>query len=619
MLYLHGCRGDLNALEGTSRPVISCFVKLLVSRRDHRGHAKVMSQCAYLKHFFYIIMLLVVAAHLLACMWIYIALYVTHGSSHAAQNNNWMVEGGIRDTQIYAIYTAAIYWAMTTLTTVGYGDISPTSTGERLLSTGALVVGIAINALFIGRMSVLLLEFTEATTRKRRHRQLVEKICGQYNFPSKLRSRIELLTQMRFSGRYASTALNLGAFMHNMSPALRMEVMHHMHRKIFDIVPVLRFNSLSFQRSVAVRLKSSLFVERDYVALYGDPCDCINFLLSGSVGVVNKDGAITHSLETGSFFGEQGILATWTHILHHHQHRGRSRQSSSKAKRVRVPFGFNLCRETYTFSVRTLSPFCEAFFLEYKDALELFQLFPSFADSLRIAGKLRTATASATARINKSTHEAKLRMVRQSNASVSPSTAPQKGTRPSSGRSKTLVGHASFSKQMSNRSSDSGTKEEKASSGSSKVHPLQTPGFPESPDGSTNAFATSTRTAGVLSSPSAVRNLKRAGTGPSSSSAFVPLPVVTGRNPDSPSSFQQHVTLRTTQQGAPKGRQISAAVVAASDALDEPMSNMQRPQTPPDGNEYWSSVVANPKFIEKSVRHSIFIFFATFLSVFQAL
>ena len=210
----------MNGLERLARPLVSIVVKIVVSPQNYRGHAKAMSNCAYVKHFLYIILLLLVAAHLLACMWIYTAHYVTHGPSYAPQINNWMIEGGIVDVEIYAMYvhacaccwagrqattsdvvlavlverwwpalhslarsllnnnryTAAIYWAMTTLTTVGYGDISPTSTGERLLATGALIVGIAINALFIGRMSVLMLEFTEATTRKRRHAQLVEKV-----------------------------------------------------------------------------------------------------------------------------------------------------------------------------------------------------------------------------------------------------------------------------------------------------------------------------------------------------------------------------------------------------------------------------------------------------------
>ena len=544
---------SLNGVELASRPVVSAIVKMCLNRRDHRAHARVMSRCSYMKHFVYIIFLLLVAAHLLACVWIYIAYYITHGPSYGPQNNNWMIEGGIINSKDYAIYTSAIYWAMTTLTTVGFGDIGPTSTGERLVATVALIVGIAINALFIGRMSVLMLEFTEASTRHRRQSQLVEKVCGQYNFPSHLRDRIEELTAMTFSGRFATTSLDVDSFLKKLSPSLRMETLHHMHRKIFDNVPVLRFNSLSFQRSVAVRLQSSLYLERDYVAVYGDPCDCVNFLLSGTVGVVNSEGSITHSLETGSFFGEQGILATWDHILRvhgesHDLQRSFSKDDQKRTRRLRVPAGFDLCQEKYTFSVRTLSPFCEAYFLRYKDVLELFQLFPAFANSLRVAGKLRTATASANARISKAAHEAKVRLVQES-AQLAEAVTSERGQPQSAGprtRDDTVANLSAIA-----HSKSEGKKV--------RVHPM-----PPS------------RSSGQLLNRSASRRL----------------------DPPVSHSLAPSTRVGDDSESRTKEAMDDKAAVAAK-ALDESIANLQRPQTPPPGHEYWTSVVANPKFIRK--------------------
>ncbi|CAM9654046.1 unnamed protein product, partial [Discosporangium mesarthrocarpum] len=39
-------------------------------------------------------------------------------------------------------YVAAIYWALTTLTTVGYGDITPGVTAEQIYAMFCMILGV---------------------------------------------------------------------------------------------------------------------------------------------------------------------------------------------------------------------------------------------------------------------------------------------------------------------------------------------------------------------------------------------------------------------------------------------------------------------------------------------
>jgi voltage-gated potassium channel len=64
---------------------------------------------------------------------------VVLGSSTAL----WLVEGERPDSTIRSLGDA-LWWSLTTLTTVGYGDHVPVTTTGRLIAAGVMVAGVAV-------------------------------------------------------------------------------------------------------------------------------------------------------------------------------------------------------------------------------------------------------------------------------------------------------------------------------------------------------------------------------------------------------------------------------------------------------------------------------------------
>lgn len=72
----------------------------------------------------------------------------------------YMVEGDEPNTQFTDIPTS-IYWAIVTLTTVGYGDITPTTIFGRFLSSAIMILGYTIIAVPTGIVSATLIDETK--------------------------------------------------------------------------------------------------------------------------------------------------------------------------------------------------------------------------------------------------------------------------------------------------------------------------------------------------------------------------------------------------------------------------------------------------------------------------
>ena len=69
----------------------------------------------------------------------------------AEDEPTWVSEydnGSALEGPVLKQYLYSIYWSLTTMSTVGYGDITPTNDRERMFSTFSLVVG-ALSFAFI--------------------------------------------------------------------------------------------------------------------------------------------------------------------------------------------------------------------------------------------------------------------------------------------------------------------------------------------------------------------------------------------------------------------------------------------------------------------------------------
>ena len=69
--------------------------------------------------------------HVIGCLW--------YGVGRGGGDKGWVIVFGFEEDTIASRYLTSCYWALTTMTSVGYGDISPVNGAER--GVGGFVMG----------------------------------------------------------------------------------------------------------------------------------------------------------------------------------------------------------------------------------------------------------------------------------------------------------------------------------------------------------------------------------------------------------------------------------------------------------------------------------------------
>ena len=82
-----------------------------------------------------------IIAHCLGCYF-----YRIGNSPLKSQHNSWVVLYGLVDCSVSEKYVTSLYWSITTMATVGYGDMRAENTLERLFNSLIMLIGAGLYA-----------------------------------------------------------------------------------------------------------------------------------------------------------------------------------------------------------------------------------------------------------------------------------------------------------------------------------------------------------------------------------------------------------------------------------------------------------------------------------------
>lgn len=202
-------------------------------------------------------------------------------------------------------YLKAVYWSVTTLTTIGYGDIIPHSDLEMKYAIGVMLIGFLMMGYLIGNIAGLLNKPDPLRAQYANALEEVSAFAQYHRLPGILKHRIIDYFGYMWQQRAAFTDASI---LNTLPAGIRTEISLHLKRDVIHRVPFFREADDHFIREIANEMRPIVVTPGEFVFHSGDPAHSMYFISRGDLEVIDERGNLIGALSDGDFFGEMALL-----------------------------------------------------------------------------------------------------------------------------------------------------------------------------------------------------------------------------------------------------------------------------------------------------------------------
>ena len=228
-----------------------------------------------------------IATHWLSCGWISL-----RGLDH--------------DLNLTTNYIDAVYWTVTTLTTVGYGDTTPASTNEKLYAILTMIFGYSFFGYLIGSFAGIL---SKKDPIREKYNENLEKLtnAARYaNLPLDLQRRIYEYFRYQMTRR---VGYDEESFINELPSSMRGEVSLYFRKEVIENVSLFNDAPQQFILDIAQQLHETIAAPEEYIFKAGDYGKQMFLIAHGSVEVYNQEeNQLLRTLSEGDYFGEIALF-----------------------------------------------------------------------------------------------------------------------------------------------------------------------------------------------------------------------------------------------------------------------------------------------------------------------
>ncbi|XP_012936081.1 potassium voltage-gated channel subfamily H member 4 isoform X2 [Aplysia californica] len=247
-------------------------------------------------------------AHWLACVW-YVIGKAELETSHENWTAGWLFELSERLDMVIinkthnmpdmmTSYLTALYFTCSSLTSVGFGNVSANTNVEKIFSVCAMLVGAIMHAVVFGNVTTIIQRMYARRATFHSKTKDLKDFFRIHHFPRPLKHRIRDYFQAMWS---INNGIDVKEILKDFPEDMRGEIGLHLHREILSL-PIFKEAPPGCLKTISLHTERFVCGPGELIMRKGDAVNYLYYVCSGSMEVLKEDQVIA-ILGKGDIFG----------------------------------------------------------------------------------------------------------------------------------------------------------------------------------------------------------------------------------------------------------------------------------------------------------------------------
>ncbi|XP_024945498.1 potassium voltage-gated channel subfamily H member 8 isoform X2 [Cephus cinctus] len=231
-------------------------------------------------------------AHWLACIW-----YVIAEKERLRNDKDWdlgwihtladRLKISVQNVTHSESYITALYFTCSSLTSVGFGNVSANTSSEKIFSICTMLIGALMHAVVFGNVTAIIQRMYSRRSLYQTKWRDLKDFLALHQIPDELKQRMQDYFQTMWSLNHGIDIHEVRETLKEFPEELRGDVSMHLHREILSL-PIFEAASQGCLKLLSLHIRSNFCAPGEFLIHKGDALSYIYYLCNGSMEVVQN-------------------------------------------------------------------------------------------------------------------------------------------------------------------------------------------------------------------------------------------------------------------------------------------------------------------------------------------